>query len=281
MPQRFVLRKQKWYPRPHDIQNSFITGLEETGGKDATIIPIIRYDEGQGDPNSYNANPEHPSFAISSGAGCYPESRVNNLKAMLEFSLNTQSLNVDSLIAVKVAYMVIALSFKEDYEASDEMSGLDIADILEMQKESTDRQGYPLYDGTDISTKFSGSTNLEASQPGLTTDAKLEYVDFNSENYYDALQYSTISRKLQSVQYGLKWILLTKERPVRRVKINIKRKAKKMNPYTQLAVLCYYPQVGTHEQIHWAGETSNVEHVTTHFQCRFNEWNQDFDMGRV
>ena len=48
MAVRFI--KKKIYPRPHDLVNRFCLSADATDAKSATIFPIIRYDEGLGDP---------------------------------------------------------------------------------------------------------------------------------------------------------------------------------------------------------------------------------------
>ena len=60
------------------------------------------------------------------------------------------------------------MSFLEDYIAIDELSSLETQDVLEMQSEATDRQGYPLYNAVDMVAKYTGSSTLATNVPGLT-----------------------------------------------------------------------------------------------------------------
>ncbi len=53
--QAFRMMPAKWFPRPHEFSvNTAWTIDSDDGG---TNFPILMYDEGQGDPTSYNSNP--------------------------------------------------------------------------------------------------------------------------------------------------------------------------------------------------------------------------------
>ena len=56
------------------------------------------------------------------------------------------------------------MSFEENYTAKDEVSTSEIEDILKMQHETTDRQGYPLWTGTKLNGDH---LDLGTNAPGL------------------------------------------------------------------------------------------------------------------
>lgn len=276
----YILARSKWYSRPHDMQLAWAHNIEEASDLSTTEVPIVMYDEGLGNPASYNAHREHSSFAEYNGPNCYPDSKIFSISAKLRFYLSKTALETDKLKAVRVAYMVKSLAFEGDYTAKDELTALETEDILEVQHETTDRQGYPLWNGTKVTEKWAGSATLGTDVPGLTTNQKMEYLAFVEDDYYDCLQYGTNSGKLRNVQHGLKWLTLTRNRSSIDVFINIKSSVKALNPYTYLGVMVHVPQTDTFNQIPPASETTSQSHVFCDFFARYDEWNPGFDMDR-
>ncbi len=281
MVSRTKLMKTKWYPRPHTMQHSWYHGLETAVVNRATIYPLVNYDEGLGAASAYKANPQNASFSEVAMANCFPESTIDFIVAKMRFALTKGALETDKVTAIRCAFMPLFLAFKDDYIAIDELSTAEIQDVLEMQTESTDRQGFPLYNNVKMVEKYANSALLNAAQDGLTTTQVLEGVAFSENGYYDMLQYKTNAGKLKVCQGGLKWFTLTRQRPIMQVSIKLRSKVKFMNPYAFLGVLCYVPQVGTHEQYPVAADTTNINHVGVSVVTRYNEWNQDYNMGRV
>ncbi len=161
------LMKTAWYPRPHNMRHSWAYSLESGVDNFGTIYPISMYDEGLGNPSAYEANPENAAFVVSAGPNCYPESRIENIIAQFNISLAKGAIT-ENVPAVRIGYMPIFMSFKEPYIAIDELSSAEVQDILELQTESTDRQGFPLYNNVDMRTKYTSSAVLDAAVPGLT-----------------------------------------------------------------------------------------------------------------
>lgn len=275
------LTKVKFFPRPHEMHNVWGHGLETGVINRATIYPLVIQDEGLGDPASYESNPEHTSFASYTGPNCYPESRVNNVITELNFSLTKDALVTDNLNQIKCAFMPIFTSFETDLTASDELSGHNIKSLLELTSESTDRQAYGNNNTVKMIEPYTNSTLLGDDVPDLTTNQKMEGVPFTPGDYYDALQYFTNAGKLKAVQGGLKWFTLTKNKPFKKVKIRLRSKTKRMNPYTFAGVLCYVPEVGNANQYHVAADTTNVTHVRVEARVRFNEWNDQFSTSKI
>ena len=75
------------------------------------------HDEALGDPNSKYTNPESGSFAETSEANCFPDSRVNFCRMTLELSLTKGCWNTDNIEVVKALIMPIHMSFLENYTA--------------------------------------------------------------------------------------------------------------------------------------------------------------------
>lgn len=275
------LVKTKIYPRPHQVNLAYAHGLETGVNNEATIIPIARYDEGLGSPSSYSANPQNASFAKYDGSNCYPESKVDSINVELNFALTKGALETDKLPAIRCAYMVIATSFLDDLEATDELTTSQVEDLLELQHNTTDRWTAPLFNGVDMPAFAGTLQNLGAGEDGLTTDQKLEGVTFSPNAYYQALQFYTNAPKIRKTQFGLKWFTLTRNHPVKKIRIHIKSKAKYMNPYTFLGVMTYVPASDSIYQYAPASDTTNINHVYVSCAGRYNEWNEKYDMERV
>ncbi len=275
------LMRTTWYPRPHDFENSYMHGIETGVDNQATIYPIMMYDEGLGAPDAYNAHPENSSFATAGEPNCFVESRVNTIKCNVHFSLTKACLETDKIHAVRCAFMPIFMAFKDNYTAIDEVANFEVQDSLEMQFETTDRQGYPLYNGVKMANSYTNSGLLPTNVPGLTATQIIEGVPFVTNAFYDSIHWLTISGKVKGSVGGLKWFTLTRSKPVKRIKIFIKAKVKRMNPYTFCGLLTIVPKVDTPDQYAISGETTNVNHVKVDINTRFNEWNQDYDFGKV
>ncbi len=99
--------------------------------------------------------------------------------------------------------------------------------------------------------------------------------------YYDALNYYTNGNKLKSVQGGIKWGLLTRQRPTTQIKFFIRPKTKRMVPYSFFGIRVGVPITGSKYQNFAAGDTTDVTHVYAHLNCRYNEWHQDFNFKRA
>ncbi len=279
MPGIVKMLKVKNYPRPHNLNHSWLKGMEDAGS--ATIYPIIMSDEGLGTPSAYEANPEHASFVEAAEPNCFPESRIDFIIAEIEFSYTKVAKATDGIIAFKLAFMPIFTTFLDDLTANDELSGLDISEILELTSEATDRQTFPLYTDAKVVEKFSNSALLAVNVPGLTTTQVLEEVAFQKPKYYDALHYYTNGPKLKVCQGGLKWLTLSEKRPVITVRLKIRRKTKYMNPYTFMGVLIDLPQSGAVHQLPIATDTTDIQHLGVNMTVRYNEWNDQFNFKRV
>lgn len=279
------LMRTKWYPRPHKDLYQYGHGLEHTSNgslKQAVLNPIAFNDEGLGSPSSYKANPENASFAEAGMPNCYPESKIDLMVVEIIMSLTKQALTTDALPGVVCGHMGTFTSF-DDIAALDKISTLDIGEVLELQRESSDYQSYPLFNGEDVLTGVSGNTpTLHANVPGLTTNQTLEHVSFGIDSYYDNLQYFTTADKLKKCATGFKWFTLTKQKPFKKIRYFIKPKIKRMNDYSQFSIMTYVPICGASRQINGSGDTTiDTNHVNVILNYRYNEWNQNFDFDRA
>lgn len=278
-PVRFM--PDKWFPRPHTMHHDWAHGLE-TGAENAkTIYPICFQDEGLGTPSGYSANIQNAGFAVAAEANCYPDSKVGKIFSQFTFALSKYFFSADALNAVNIGYMVIAMNFKDDHTADDQLTGTTIDGLLEMTFETTDRQSIPEWNGIDMVAKTTGKNILPTKQSGLTATQAIEGITFSEDQYYDGLQFYQNQGKLKKVQHGLKWFSLTKNHPTARIRINQKSASKAMNEYAFLGLLITIPPAGDIRQYHTAGETTDVSHVYVSTLTKYLEWNEAFDMERV
>lgn len=270
--------KNKEFPRVHHEELNWAHGVETAVVNSATMVPILHYDEGLGAIASFNSNPEHSSYVEVAEPNCYPESTVNKIFCMAQVSLSKEALETDKVHALKFATMEIHTAFDEGTQATDEVSGLSLNDILELQTESTDRQTYPLYNGVKCKVGKAGNYEyLDADVPGLTTTQGIEGVAFNTHQYYDGLNYYSNGGKLRKIATKLKWHTLTRQNPTTRITFNQHSNTKHMNPYTGLFALFYIPKNSVIEQIGKASDTTDVNHIEINFQYRYNEFNEGFN----
>jgi len=275
--------KQRWFPIPHDIQVGCSFEVDDSTF-DSTIFPIAFHDEGLGAPSGKKANPENSGFAVvGDQANCHVDSRINVIDCQLRFSLTSKAFD-DNLSGIRIGTMPIFMAFINDYTAIDELTSVEVQDVLEMQTESTDRQGGPLYVAAkDMVEKVAGIGNLGVNTPFLDTDVGIEAVAFSVDQYYDALHFLTIKEKLKKVQGGLRWDVMSANRPFMIKKYFIRPKVKRMNEFTYFGVLIHVPVQGGTDQIGVITRdyTAATQYVDVDMTCRYNEWNSEFDMARV
>ncbi len=267
------------YPRPHNFGHSWSAWIDSAD--QSYLYPLISYDEGQGAHSAYEANPVHASFVPKAGSKCFPDSKIDKIFSQLTLSLAYGSINTDKLSGLKIGVMPIAMAFKDDYTAIDELSSTEVQDVLEMQTEATHKQGYPVWSGTDTVEKYTDSDLLDTDEYGLTTNTNNEKIVFDPELYYDANQYMIIDKKLRNCNGGLKWYTLTQKNPIKQIRFSLPSKVKYMNPYTFYGILITVPQSGTKYQIPTAAETSAITHLHIGFETRYYEWHEGFNMDKM
>ncbi len=274
--------KVEMYAQPHNIARSFAFELDDET-LNSTIVPIAFYDEGLGTPTALETHPENAAFAlVANQANCFINSRVNLVIAKLRFSLTSKALD-ENLPAVRMAFMPIHFAFIDDYTAIDELSTLEVQDVMHMQTESTDNQGGPLYvAATDLPEGTASSALFATTTPFLDTDTGLEAVAFVPNTFYNMMHFMTNSGKLKSVQSGLKWFTLSANNPTRSFDIRIVPKVKRMNKFTYFGCLIHVPIHSDGDQIVNTGDiTAATQYVECQIRARYSEWNQDFMSRKV
>jgi hypothetical protein len=275
----YRLKREKQYPIPHDLSAQFFLSAQNGGSQYCTIVPTVHHDEAMLASAKYS-HPEHASFAETDASNVCAESKIFKIQTDIRLSLTKGALHTDNIEALRIGFMNIHGAF-EDFDADDELTSVTVGDALELTKETSDRQTYPIYTTTKLSEKFSGSATLDADEVGLTTNQILEQVNFDIGLYYDMLNYYTNSEKLKKVQNGLRWITLTRNNPTRVIKIRQSVNTKASNPYMFNGNLIILPPSDTKYQIPVGADTTAINHVTVEVRTRFLEWNDNFHHERA
>lgn len=279
MVSRFRMTKNKEYPLPHDLSSQFQVNIDATAF--TTHFPIMNYDEAI-IPSAIITNPENASFVEIDDPNIAEGSKVFNIQATMRVSLTKHFATTDNLTAIRFAFMTHHGAF-EDFDANDELSSATVGDILELTKETTDRQTFPIWDGAgqDTTTKFTGSNVLGSNQQGLLTPFTHETTTFDPDLYYDAINHFTNAKMIQKVSDGLRWITLTRDNPTRLFKFRITSNVKASNPFSYFGLMLHVPNAGTKYQLPTAGDTTSVNHLMVEMRARYLEWNSGFTHDRV
>ncbi len=267
------------YGRPHDFIYGWSMPIESAAARASTMMPICTYDEGLGAMSAYKSNPSNASFVEVATDHCFPTSRVENVFAQLIVSMGKVMLETDKVHAVRFHTATIHTAFNEGKLAEDEVSTLDLNEIMRVTSETTDRQSYPLYNLIDMHDfKTNAYLDMPAETPGLDTDLEIEGTAFANNNYYDCLHYMTNGKKLQKIMTKLQTHTLTRNNPTKIIRFFQQSNTKYMNPYTMLAGMIDFP---ANTQAGQFGEVGDTTIETSVIQCQFHvrymEWNHEFN----
>ncbi len=273
-----IMTKVPEWPRPHDWSYNFAMPIESAAVRATTICPIITYDEGLGAMSAYKSNPVNASFVEAATDHCFPTSRVNRIFCELKAQMSKIMLT-DAVSEVRFATSIIHCAF-DDGEAEDEVSTLDLNEIIELTGETTDRQTYPLWNDIDLHDfKSNAGLDMPAETPGLDTDLEIEATAFNLDDYYDCLHYYTNGAKLRTIMTPLKWHTIAKQKTSAQIlHFSQQSNTKFLNPYTFLGLLIHVPQNIDKDQYGKPADTT-VETSTLEFtfHTRYNEFNHEFN----
>ncbi len=278
---QFRLMPTKWFPEPHAMDSRWSFAMESATNNYATIFPLCSYDEGLGAPSALETNPENAAFATVFRPNVYPDSTVQNIFTEVKINMTKGALETDKLHAIRFMIMPIHMAFKEDYIAIDALSSEETQDILEMQTESTDQQGFPLYNNVDMPVSIAGANILDAAVPGLTTTQAIEGVTFSNTAMYNMEHYKTNGPKLRSLHGPARWHQVTRQKPTFRARYRMHSSTKRANEYMFAGLLFFVPPVGNKDQVAIAGDTTNINHLDCGVSVRYNEWNQDFNFAKA
>ncbi len=275
------LMRTKWFPNPHTFRHIFGFALESGVENRATNYPICMYDEGQGTPSDLETNPVNAAFVVDQSPMIYPDSRVDSIFAQVTVSMTKAALETDKLHAIRYFIQPVHMAFLEDYTAIDDLSSTETQDAIEMQTESTDRQGIPLWNNIKLPAPLSGKNLLHADVPLMDTTQQIEGITYGTQGFYNAIHYMTIANKLKTLTDGIRWHIIKRQNPVHVHRFRIHRSSKHANPYMYAGLIIGCPAADAFDQIPMAAETTNVTHLKLETSVRYNEWNENFNFKPV
>ncbi len=272
------------HPLPHNFSYQGIFDILDTA-KDATIITLFRGSETTLDPSTIEVNPRHDNFAEDQGPTCIFDSIIPKVNLTLRASLSQAMLLDNEFAKVVIHMMPIYIAFEDSLIAKNMNSPAEseVEDILGLEHTASSYRTNPNF-ASKLTTRGSHPLSTitatdSATTWGLTTNAELESVAFNSELMYDAFQYYTNSGMLNKVVGPIKTWTLTRDRPAFYHSDNFTNPAvKRINPYTFCAFMLWSEIPGLHSY-GFASDFDATDKDTLFFNAdiRFNEWNAEFD----
>ncbi len=273
---------QQQYPLPHNFGYGGQLQLEDET-KNTLIATILRTSELAVGADAIEVNPSNAAFGEDTGPVIHNGSIVPRINMTLTMKLSKVAIETDKIRNVLVNWMPIYIAFLNNLEAEDSRTAVQVEDILELQHDVTNKDTYPLHGTVDASSIFlqplSTKPYVEAyTDYGLTADAKPEYVAFDKELFYDALQYYTNSSMLKKSVGRMRTVVLTQNNVYRFHSNNFTSPiVKRGNPYTFCGVLLHAPQGNQKDQLVNAADTTPLNHIDYRMNIRFDEWNPTFD----
>ncbi len=274
--------KGREYPLPHNFNEVFALNGENEA-KNSTIVSLLRTSEVATGAEAIEVNPRNANFAEDNGPLIHMNSIVPRINLTIKAYMTKNAEATDSMRRILFNWMPIYISFLDTLEAMDSKTGTQIEDILELQHETTNKDTYPLYSGTDLGVTDNVSlSSVGASEAfgdyGLTTDAKHESVAFSKEDFYDTLQYKTNGAMLRKVTGPMRTGYVTRDRAYLHHSNNFTYPSvKRGNEYTFCGILIHLPQGSEADQVFLATDTTDIAHLNVSVSCRYDEWNADFD----
>ncbi len=279
---------QRKFDAIHDFYGHFAVSPRSSTVRYGTIIPIVMNDDALGDPMSFNANPEHASWAEVTQPNCYPDSEIRNMNITIDIWTGIKGKDIHKHF---IDYGLIVCAFPEDLDALDEKSGLTLKEVLELQHESTDRQCYPLWNTVDM---LDGST-LASNVPGLTGGQVQEAVVWDTEVIRDQLRYGKIKGLLRKILVGglRTTSLRTYDKVGGHKKLTFRftpSAAKFINPYTFFGIAIKQRQISATLAAHNNMENqpsdifdigADAGDINFSWHVHYNERNPEFHMAKV
>jgi len=271
------------FPRIHNYNFGFGLSAEDAN-KASTIVPYVFQDNALIDYETIKTNPENADFAVVA----YPNTCAGSYIPKIQIAWSAFIPTADTeIISMKFNTMMIHTNMLNRLTAFDKKTGTDTEAILELTHETTDEQCYPLWNNTKL-FEGAGTYDYDALVPGLTSTQQPEGVAFDKELFFDAQHYYTNKEMLRTMTDRMKTHLVSEPIvPHGRSVIEFSRTvqtpslSKFQHPYQLCAQLFHIPQVGSRDQLHLAGETTAIEHLTVKGWVRFFEFNPDFNFSRA
>ena len=275
------LTAEAWqYPLIHKFKFAFGLSAEDTD-KASTIVPFIISDEALVDYELVKVHPNNADFTIAEYPNVCKGSKVTDLQINWKAFIPPDDTEISLL---SFDELNIHTNFLRRLDATDELTGNDIETLIELTHETTDKQVYPLWNGTKL---FEGHLiqDYHANVPGLTTDQQPEGVAFDKDTYFKAMHYYTNKEMLKQVTSSMRTHTISEPavphgRAITGGSIRgVPSVCKAIEEYTFFGKLFSVPQVGSRFQYHKASQTTAKEHLTVIGEVTFYERNNGFNFA--
>ncbi len=297
MPRPPMGYTQEEYPLHHEFDYLFTLDItDET--MNSTICLIITSSESAGAPEAIEVNPRHASFAEETGFMTHQGSIIPRLTVKFTAVANELALETDKIKHVNFNWLPIYSSFESDLEAMDSKTNTEVEDVLQLEHASASKRTIPTYSGVDM---VDGHATALGSCPlatvnagevfgdmGLTTNAELESVAFDADEYFDCLKFMTNRSMLRKVAGNWHNISLPGNHPsdknnkfgyVYDYFSNNKTMSsvKRSNEFTFCGILFHIPLENTVHQICPNDTNTAGSGVKIKMHVSYDEWNHLFD----
>lgn len=241
------------------------------------------------DPSTIEVNNRNTAFAKETGPLIGFDSIVQFIDIRTTLTLTSAAIKIDDITAIKIYWQNIHGAFQDAWEPADEKTGSSIQQILELTSTNgfddvvpnTNTQDLLVNQNQPLSTIQHAEDYLDYD---LTTDAKMEDIVFDIDEYFDALKYYTNGAKLRSLTGPIRSAILTPTHPtiqIREGKFTPKN-VRYGNPHLFFGRRYIIPLDTTpHQVMSDAATTSGVGLVTVATQVRYSEWHPDFNQSRM
>lgn len=269
------------YPLPHTFENFFTLGAD-TSTKYATMIPLFRATETISAVEGIEVNPSNPAFGEQTGSLIAMNSIVPKITLNMHIALTQPAIETDKIRTLKVKWMPIYTAFLDSLTAEDTKTATEIEDILLLTHNTDNKDVHPTYSGADLNVGTVPMTTRGTTEAfgdiGLTTDTKLEAVNFVEATFWDAMRYYSNKQKLAKVVGKVHSVTISRDRPYTYFSDNFTMPTvKRGNPYTGCFILFWLPQAGETGQHVQAADITDIDHIYANLTTHYSEWNADMD----
>lgn len=267
------IKREKEYPKIH--YSEYQMNYNNSAADRTHAMPIAMHDEGLAAPSTIKTNPNNDSFAEYDGPNCHPESEVGRISAKCEISMTSNAI-ATGIRAQRVGFIEVYNSFGEDMDQADNVTGDTVKSILELVKDTVDKQCYFLHNGTNVAVTDTPYM-IGADYPGLAGDQKPEEIDFDINKYYAWRKYYSTGGLAKTMAPKLVWKIVTPTRPATYILKGINKKIKRMNPYAFCGLIILVPHAASIHQFETSATAYNGVGLKGTLKVAFPEWNPRFD----
>ncbi len=271
---------------PHSFQYRF--GFDLTSAaKVHTILPILRTNETMNVIENIEVSPRHANFAEETGSLIQPMSIVPKISLSITSYMSEWARDTDKIQQLHIKWFPIYIAFLDSLEAMDDLTDLQVEDLMELQHGVGAKQTYPQYTNNKLpdADNYPMSTINKAearADVGLTTTDVLEGVSFIEDLMFDSVSRFSNKGMIKKAWGKTTHGNITPDKAYTYSSNNFTQPTvKRGNAYTFCGIAMILPQAGSLGQLVHENEVTSGTHVHNIVKIRFDEWNQRFDQTPI